>query len=569
MAGIRIKHALWIFVAIFLILPLGNFEAWGQMRPKADTPNRGGSRMANMMEMMQKIYTTYTDTENGGVYRACSENLSTVTDSTKLALDQFVLARSYVFQHMLSGQPQPQEKATELADFALEKFRDNTQGGYYSRASKDWTIVNKEKDPVVMGEIVGTLMHLYEITYDDTHLLKAFEVLDILLEKCEDKEHGGFFDAYTEDWNPASQTKSLHTQMQMIQHLGGGWKDGLDSPYAVKAEFYKDKSMELANLVIDKMLDREQGGFFKSCNADWSVKDDSKDPEEIASAVTSLFFNYHNRGPVIWGPRPGSHAYSPNRVIHDVYSYRGPGPDPRPISMDAYRVGKLVVENAKLLAEKAVDRTHGGFYRTLSRNWEPLDKSKSASTQAAVQFALNIAYKMTGDEPIRKTLSDSVAAAMQKASDPAHGGYYESYTEDWAPASKEKTFEATMQVMSIMGMVMPTITGPEVTLVKLKVWIEPQMVAIKDGATAHYKVTVQNQGFFPEKVRIGGMFALTRWMDPQESVVELEPHQVLTYDLKMTPPKGLTGKSYAFEISAISQRDRIGYVSDTAILDIR
>jgi hypothetical protein len=317
------------------------------------------------------------------------------------------------------------------------------------------------------------------------------------------------------------------------------------------------------------MLDRKHGGFFTSCNADWSVKDDGKDPEEIASAVTSLFFNYHNRGPVIWGPRPGSHAYRPDRVIHDVYSYRGPGPDPRPISMDAYKVGELVGENARLLAEKAVDRTNGGFYRSLSRDWQPLDKTKSTSTHAAVQTALNIAYKMTGDESIRQVLRNSVSVVMKKASDPEHGGYYETYSEDWKPVLREKPFDAVMKAMGVAGMVMPTIRGPKVSPVNLKVWIEPHTAVIKDGTTANYKVTVQNRGFATEQVRLGGLFAFTRWMDPQESVIELEPHKVFTYDLKISPPKGLAGKTYPFEISAISQRKKTRYVSDIAILDIK
>jgi uncharacterized membrane protein len=58
-------------------------------------------------------------------------------------------------------------------------------------------------------------------------------------------------------------------------------------------------------------------------------------------------------------------------------------------------------------------------------------------------------------------------------------------------------------------------------------------------------------------------------MDPQESVIDLAPHQVHTYTLKIDPPEGLAGKTYPFEVSAISQSDTAKYFSDIAILNIK
>ena len=61
-----------------------------------------------------------------------------------------------------------------------------------------------------------------------------------------------------------------------------------------------------------------------------------------------------------------------------------------------------------------------------------------------------------------------------------------SSTEDWAPAGREKPFAAVMEAMGVAGLVMPTIRGPKVSPVNLKVWIEPHTAAIKDGTTANY-----------------------------------------------------------------------------------
>ncbi len=565
----KTRKVFWLTVLVFAISSAGNFEALGQRRPTGEKGRKGQQQMVDMRGFMQKMFNVYSDKQNGGVYSACSEDFSKVVDSRKGAANQLLLGRSYVFQHMGSGRPEPKDKAVELIDLALTRFEDKENGGYNAWASDDWTVVGKEKDLGVVAELIPTLIHVYEITFDDIYLLKCFEAMDLILEKCEDKENGGIFDSFAEDWTPTSRTKSLSTQMKMILHLIMAWKDGIDSPYAVRAEFYKKKSMELADLVIEKMHDPTHGGFFKTCNADWSVKDDGKDVEGIASAVSSLFFSYHGRGPVLWGPRKGSHAYGPDTVYRDDYSYRGPAPDPRPIGMDAYHVGTLVVESAKLLVEKAWDKENGGFYQSLSRDWKPLDKTKGAATQATVMMALNIAYKMTGDPAIRKTLAEEVEVLPKRAWDSINGGYYDSYSESWAPKTKEKTFSANMGLIGVTGMVIPTLRGPEVSPLKLKVWIEPDTLTIEDGQTGQCTVTIQNQGFLPEKVRIGGMFALIRWMDPQESVIDLAPHQIHTYTLKILPPQGLAGKTYPFEVSAVSQSNRTKYFSDIAILNIK
>jgi len=533
------------------------------------SPKKEKKAKPKPMQFMKQMLDGYSDKVNGGIYHALSEDWSTITDASKHCEDQFLLARTYVFQNMMTGNPASRDNAKELADYALEKFEDKVNGGFYKKSTKDWEITDKEKRLYLISNVFGTLMHLYEITFDDHYLLKCFDLLDLVLDKCWDKTHGGFFDSYNEDWTPKTYTKSLSTQMEIILHLAGAWKDGIDSPYADRAEYYKQKSIEITNLIIEKMYDHEHGGFFKSCNADWSVKDDSKDTEEIASAITTLFFVYHNLGPVIWGPRKGSHAYSPGKAIHDSYSYLGPAPDPRPISMEAYNIGKMVVDMANLLIEKSWDGQNGGFYKSCTSNWLPSDKSKSSKVQTDCLIALNIAYKLSGNMKLKNNLKKLQNVLRRKAHDRVNMGYFENYSSDWKPQNKHKSFSINMGVFGAIMMTNSTVTSPPLSPVKLKVWIEPHSRAIEEGETAHYEVMVQNQGFIAERVRIGGLMALSRWMNPGEFYIELNPHQVYTYTLKVKPPQGLRGKTYPLEVSAIAKSYNKKYFSDVALITIK
>jgi len=523
----------------------------------------------NPMQFLAQMMESYRDKVNGGIYHALSEDWSTATDTRKYCEDHFMLARTHVFQNMMTGDPAARGKAQELADFTIEKFEDKVNGGFFKSYSQEWSDPDREKSPQVLNTAFATLMHLYEITFDDRYLLKCFELLDLLLEKGWDKTHGGFFDSYSEEWIPTTTTKSVHTQMEIILHLAGAWKDGIDSPYAERAEYYNQKSVEITNLIIEKMYDHQQGGFFKSCTADWTVNDDSKDTEDSASAITTLFFIYQNLGPVLWGPRKGSHAYSPNRPINDTYSYRGPAPDDLPISMEAYNMGKIVVDLATLLREKAWDHTNGGFYTSCTRTWSPHQKDKSPRIQAACLSALNIAYKLSGESTVKTSLENLQKVLREKAQDPVKSGYFEHYSAEWKPLDKNKSFSTNLGVFGALGMTMGTVMGPPLPPVKLKVWIEPQSLSVAEGESAQYEVMIQNQGFAQENIRVGGMMALSRWMGPGEFHIDLAPHQVYTYTLKVTPPQGLRGKTYPFEISAIAESFKNNYFSDIALITIR
>ncbi len=200
----KMRKALWLTALVFAISWAGNGKALGQGKPTGGKAKGGTRARIDMRGFMQKMLDTYVDKQNGGVYSACSEDFSKVVDSRKRAADQFLLARSYTFQHVASGKLEPKEKAIELVSLALKKFEDRKNGGYHALASNDWMPVGKEKDLTLMGEIFDVILHLYERTYDDADLLKGFEILDLMMENGEDKENGGIFDSFAEDWTPTS-----------------------------------------------------------------------------------------------------------------------------------------------------------------------------------------------------------------------------------------------------------------------------------------------------------------------------------------------------------------------------
>jgi hypothetical protein len=99
----------------------------------------------------------------------------------------------------LAGTRPMAKAAGKLLDLTIEKFEDKTNRGFYCAASEDWTIIDKTKETALLAESDGPILHYYEVSLDDKYLLKMFEILDLLYEKCWDKKHGGFFDSFNED----------------------------------------------------------------------------------------------------------------------------------------------------------------------------------------------------------------------------------------------------------------------------------------------------------------------------------------------------------------------------------
>jgi mannose/cellobiose epimerase-like protein (N-acyl-D-glucosamine 2-epimerase family) len=501
----------------------------------------------------------FEDKEKGGLFHAVKEDWSEVVDTDKHAEEQFNAARISVIGAMITHDPETIKDAELAVDEVMDRFRDKDNGGYYSIADRDWNITGKEKSLAKTGSIFGILMHLYEVNMKDAYLLKALDFLDVSLEKAWDNKHGGFFSLYTEGWKPATDIKDLATQVNMLQHMNGSWKDGMDSPFGARSAYHKKRAEDFGMLLLEKTRDRVNGGFYTSFKEDWSPAEKEKDVKQLASLVLTFYFHYHNMGPSIWGPRKGSHAYT-GRPYPEVYAYRGPAPCPEPVSDKAYLFGKTVKEVADILLDHAWDADHGGFYTSLKENLEPENNTKLISTQIMCLLALNVAYRLTGFPRFQEKLAETVKTVEEKCFDPENSGVYSSFDRSWTPTLTDKICEPNLMAGGILSMVQPVSEGLNVTRQALASWIEPQAREIEKNGSANFTITVQNQGFEKVRVRVGGLTAPGRWMDPGDVNLDLEPHEIRSYPLNITPPKDMPEGTYWFEISCMPAGGVADYV---------
>jgi uncharacterized membrane protein len=101
----------------------------------------------------------------------------------------------------------------------------------------------------------------------------------------------------------------------------------------------------------------------------------------------------------------------------------------------------------------------------------------------------------------------------------------------------------------------------DVTRETLYLAVEPHARNIRCGQSAQFTVTVQNQGFVPVKIRIGGLSTPTRWMLPEEMIFDLSSHEVNSYTVTITPPEDMPPGTYYFELTAAPAGEVAGYVA--------
>ncbi|HVZ64662.1 MAG TPA: AGE family epimerase/isomerase [Lacunisphaera sp.] len=83
------------------------------------------------------------------------------------------------------------------------------------------------------------------------------------------------------------------------------------------------------------------------------------------------------------------------------------------------------------LREHFIDRDHGGLYWTVSPNGQPVDAHKQIYVQVFGIYGLSEYYRATGEQA---ALDDAIAIYRlvdQYASDPVHGGYFDSLDRAW------------------------------------------------------------------------------------------------------------------------------------------
>lgn len=98
---------------------------------------------------------------------------------------------------------------------------------------------------------------------------------------------------------------------------------------------------------------------------------------------------------------------------------------------------KLAVRALDQLRQAHGDPDHGGFFRTVTPDGEPLDRSKDTYDHAFAVLALAEHHANCGSPDALALAVETAALVRSRLTDESHGGYFEGGAHDWTPRRAE------------------------------------------------------------------------------------------------------------------------------------
>ena len=226
-------------------------------------------------------------------------------------------------------------------------------------------------------------------------------LLPFWIQRTVDKEYGGFLTHFDQFGNDSGEDeKSLIAQSRSVFTYSSAHRAGYgDGKLAEMARHGVD-------FLIDKMWDKEYGGFYWMMNRKGEVTVDEK---------------------IIYG-----HSFA----IYSLSEYTLATGDPR---------GQAYAEKVfDLLQKHAVDTYYGGYWEMFHRNWELKGPGaaggdrKTLDAHMHLMEAFTTLYECTGQQVHRRKLLEAIELLTNKIMHPEYGTGIPQFWADWTIAPQIK-----------------------------------------------------------------------------------------------------------------------------------
>ncbi len=214
------------------------------------------------------------DNEHGGFYGRIDGNNVLHKTANKGAILNARILWTFSAAYRLLKNPEYLAMATRAFEYITDFLLDKEYGGVYWELDYKGNPVNTKKQTYAQGFALYGFSEFYRATRDPRAFKLATEFF-YLIEKCRDKEKGGYLEAYTQDWQSiedmrlsdkdANEKKTMNTHLHILEpytNLCRIWGDPL----------LKETQKELISIFTDKISDQKHPHLNLFFDEDWEVK---------------------------------------------------------------------------------------------------------------------------------------------------------------------------------------------------------------------------------------------------------------------------------------------------------
>jgi len=152
-------------------------------------------------------YDTTLDRTNGGYLLADELKGRRVAQDKALVVQaRMVWGFSHAHLHQYSDAQRDYLQAAHLGyHFLRDAMRDPKEGGYYWRVSADGKPLQERKIMYGQSFVIYGLVEYYRATQHPEAIRLAMDLFFLIQRKAHDREHGGWIEHFTRDWQPVLQ----------------------------------------------------------------------------------------------------------------------------------------------------------------------------------------------------------------------------------------------------------------------------------------------------------------------------------------------------------------------------
>jgi mannose/cellobiose epimerase-like protein (N-acyl-D-glucosamine 2-epimerase family) len=205
------------------------------------------------------------DTVHGGFDTLLDRRGERFGDGTRYAAMQGRMIHAFCQGHRLDPTGGWLTPVRHGVDYLLAAFADRARGGWFSSVYRDGRVRDLRKHLFHQAFVIVGLAEYACATGNQEALARARETCELLDRHAWDPVHGGYRECCARDWSTLSSEKTACIQLDMLQAL-------LQLHEATGEASLLQRSIQLADLIAGRMVDRHQGLLLETFSRAWRYR---------------------------------------------------------------------------------------------------------------------------------------------------------------------------------------------------------------------------------------------------------------------------------------------------------